>query len=231
MSLTSNYYGGLNIVLTINIWINSPRDLRSQSLITVFGGIILVFRGLFYYNINLFAPWINLILFVIGISLHIYVFIRMPQVAFVLANKVIIIFVIDAASGLPVFEYNWIENEKDIYSEIAKTSGTMFGINVILKDLLRGGNIHEICLDRATLLLQRSLDEKWLFALVVKKPMKLIRSALDHFCQQFTHLFEHLPVENRTVDAFAPAQTLLVACFPFVPNITSNKKSEKENVG
>ena len=186
--------GMLLIVLVLYIWYQSPRNLRSQVLITLIGTVILILRGIFYYPIDALAPWLNLILFIIGGTFQIYAFIRIPQVAFVLANKVIMIIVIDTQSGLPVFEYNWTKNLEDFYPEIAKTSGTMFGINVILKDLLQGGNIHEIHLDRGTMLIQHSPDEKWLFALMVIKPIKQIRGVLQHFCHQFSHSFSQISV-------------------------------------
>jgi hypothetical protein len=107
-------------------------------------------------------------------------------------------------------------------------SSMLHGLNAILHEAVNQGNVHEIHLDRALLLLHRFPDSPVLFVLVATKTSSILRKALEffarEFCRQYEDAIENLKNGIHNLENFKGADQFITKCFPFVPEYRVEKK-------
>ena len=96
-------------------------------------------------------------------------------------------------------------------------SGMLQGVSLIIKEAVGKGDINEIRMDNAAILIQRSHQYDVASILVTTKISKALRRGLHAFMQQFESTFTDQLRRPGEVSQFRKATPLVEASFPFVP--------------
>ena len=141
--------------------------------------------------------------------------VKHPELAFILPFKDLRLTIIETERGFPLFTHIWNQT-KDLEDNLF--SGMLHGIGQFVQETLQSGNMREITLDKAILILKRSQKHPVVCVLVTTKSTKSLRNALDKFAEKFFNKFagqfsEQVNIEKK----FAPAKELVEECFSFVP--------------
>lgn len=193
----------------------APKYLKNKAYLNFLSIFLLAVRGVLFDSLNHISPFLNVPILIIGISLQVFTFIIYPQLAFCLSKKVIKLDVIDSLSGMSLFIYDWLD-EKSISQ--ARFSGLMHGLNILLQDSIKRGNLDMIALEKGVLLIERIPQSPLIFILVASKTQFVIRQSLREFARKFVKIY---PLkDDRVIDVheFQSANDLIEQCFPFVPN-------------
>ena len=209
--------GGLFAYYTYKIHINVPQSLNFYSRINLTGAITMgvitpIIVGL---GIEKMIPAINMITMAIGALTMTIAFLKEPKLAFILPFKAIRLTVIER-SGLPLFSYSWSKLDDLVEEELF--SGMLQAVSMFVDESLQKGNVKEIHLDRAILILQRSKHYPTVCVLVANKSSQSLRRALDSFSERFDSKYSQhfsLPIQTKP---FETGIDLIRECFPFVPD-------------
>jgi hypothetical protein len=213
-------YMGLIILLYCGkIFFESPNNLKKYSRINFIGAIfaaVITPLG-FLLNINDVIPGFTNLIMAIGLLLIAIAFAKEPKIGYVLPFKALRLTVISTISGLSLYTHDFTKN--NMFIDNVLFSGMMQGISGILTESLRKGNVNEIILDDAHLLVDRSPNAKDIaFILIVTKSTIGLRNALEkfteHFIQQYAALYNK---EICDISKFDGAKKIVDQCFPFVP--------------
>ncbi|MFX1449823.1 MAG: hypothetical protein ACFFCM_03200 [Promethearchaeota archaeon] len=208
---------GNSIFFLAKIYRNAPNNLKYYTAIGFYsqliGGSIYVIGG----AVNLESLVSGISFLIIGFStlpLSI-VFLKKPQIAFILPFKALRLMVIDTNIGLPLFTHIWNVKE-DTVSE-GLFSGMIQGVSLILNESVKKGNVREIHLEQAILIIRRS--EKFTVAcvLVTTKTSRSLRQALDAFADKFFRKFSPYFSDPSNLDNFKAASDLIKDHFSFIP--------------
>jgi len=199
----------------IKVYLNSPKNLKSKSLVfligTVFSGIITSF-----FILTRIVTILNEISFMIGVFLVAIALTSESKLLYILPFRTSRIAIVNEG-GIPLFTYSWVTKEKK-YVNDAIFSGMMSGISQILQDSLRSGNIREITLDNSVMLLERAHNYPITFILVSSKSSKSLTKALNLFVKEFTgHYGDSLTKKVIVPAKYAGTSDLVSQCFPFLP--------------
>jgi hypothetical protein len=195
----------------------APRYLKGKAYINVFSMVLLASRGLLFETLNRTMPFLNAPLLIIAIILQVYTFVKYPQLAFTLAKKVIKLYVIDTKSGISVFLYDWVDVDTPSNSNHTRFSGMVHGINLVLHDALKRGNVDKIDFEHGVLLLERIPNSQWTVVMAATGSQLVLRQALKVFAQKFVQNYTTVMNSIIDTDQFDSANSLVEACFPFVP--------------
>jgi hypothetical protein len=222
--IISIYWAILILYLGIRLLLEAPKTLKNNSIITFFSIVIIIIRGIFHWQFNELWIGINLIFLFAGFGTLAINFMFHPQLAFILPYKTLRITVLNLKSGVIMFSHDWYsENKSDLANEVL-FSGMLQGINAILIEAVNKGNVHEIHLDQAVLLLHHIPDTSNLFVLVATKTSRSLREALTQFSEKFSSTFKNECYDfnrgDHDISIFLPAREFVKACFPFVPDYT-----------
>ncbi len=201
------------------IYLHAPRKVRSYARLGLGGAL----------SMGLGAPIVALLevydnpqavdivpLFIgFGALLTAYAFYRQPQLAYILPFQAYRLTVIENEGGIPLFTHTWNPGKELIDSTLF--SSMLQGISGILQESLQKGNVREIHLDEAIMLLQRDEKMPVTCVLVATKSTPSLREALKAFADQFYARFTQQLKDIHRSDTFTPAEELVAACFPFVP--------------
>ena len=141
-------------------------------------------------------------------------FARQPQLAYILPFQTYRLTVIENSGGIPLFTHTWNPHKEIIDSSLF--SGMLQGISGVLQESLKKGNLREIHLDQAELLLQRSEKMPFTCVLVATKSTPSLREALKNFANLFYLRFSRNLKDFHRIDNFSLAADLVPVCFPFV---------------
>ncbi len=94
-------------------------------------------------------------------------------------------------------------------------AGMLQGVSCFIRESLNRGELREITVDQATLIIQRREDHPIAFVLVVTRPTKTFRLALQSFANRFVTQFEECFKNMANVSQFASASSLVSECFPY----------------
>ncbi|MFX0094164.1 MAG: hypothetical protein ACFFBD_20670 [Candidatus Hodarchaeota archaeon] len=213
---------GLTMILWLyynaNIYRNAPKNLKSYAKISFFGALLFFFGTLFaiIFRLNYIIPGIHRLPFDIGLLIIAIVFAKQPKLAFILPFKASKITVFND-NGIPLFTHIW--STPDELVEDALFTGMLTGIGAVLSESLGKGNLREIQLDQARLLLQRSEQFRVTCGLVATQSSQILRQSLNTFANRFFQDFSGnlADLEIINPEDFASASELVVECFPFVP--------------
>lgn len=201
---------------TIKLFRHAPPNLRGRASVALAGGSLigaLPWVGLvstFVQDI----PASDLVLASSGILLIGVAFALEPKLAFVLPFRALRLAVVETKAGIPLFAHSWRSKEAMIDDDLF--SGMLQGISSFVQESLGAGNLREIQLDQAVLLLHRG-ERNVTFVLVVTQTSKALREALRLFAAKFFAEFADKLDKPNKVSQFKPASKLVEECFPFVP--------------
>ena len=194
-----------------------PKNLKSYAILCLTGAITLGLGPVIAVVIDLFVmiPGLDNLLMGIGALVTAFAFGKHPQLAFVLPSKALRLTVIETKGGTSLFNHTW--SKMDDLIDDTLFSGMMHAISQFVEESLRKGDISEIIVKEATLIVERSKDFNIACVLIVTKSTASLRNALDCFAEQFFTEFSQFFSELHRVDHFKPAIKLIEECFPFVP--------------
>ncbi len=195
---------------------HSPRRFRGYIYLSLFGVICIgPFSLVVLFTLDLIVPgtWALTELagsfaLALGISLK-------SNTGFVLPFRAIRLTVITTNGGIPLFTHTWDKTSKMIDDTLF--SGMIQGISGILKESVAGGEVEEIKLSNAVLLLQRAKDAKIACVLASTKTSNILRGALNQFQQRFLTTFSEALKEPNKISQFDRATDLVAQTFPFIP--------------
>ncbi|MFX0139934.1 MAG: hypothetical protein ACFFDN_40205 [Candidatus Hodarchaeota archaeon] len=213
------------LLLFINVmWIyymarihwNTPKNLKFYSSLIFFGALVLA-SDLFILiiGLNQIILGLHMLIFAVGELLIAIGFTSQPKLAYILPFKVLRLTVIEQNSGLSLFNHTWSKMDDLLDEQLF--SGMLQGISGILQESLKRGNVREINLDQAVLILKRSEQFPVACVLVTTKSSRSLRDALNSFAEKFFTEFSQFFSEPHKLDNFSPASDLVSDCFSFIP--------------
>lgn len=202
---------------TFKIYLKTPVNLKRYSLLNFIGGILIgiitpleVLLSSLWGGINL-----NILLVSVGLLCAAVAFSKEPKLSGILPFKVFNITIIDAISGNSVFSHDW--DKREGLMDDTLFSSLLQAISTIFNEALRKGNVKEIFLDEAVVILKRSQKYPVAYVLITSKSSKTLRHALDSFADKFDTRFSKYFSDMSNLEVFLPAYEIIHECFPFVP--------------
>lgn len=216
MSLLFLMDGSLYVYYVAKIYRDAPKNLKIQALLLLLSGINLGFiaPGSIIRLLNI-IPGIHIALFSVGILISGIIFCFYPKLAYVLPFKVLRLAIIETNSGIPLFTHNWESGTTEI--DPLLFSGMMHAIGQFIRESLNKGNVREIHLDEAILILKRSNQFPVVCVLVSTNSSKILRETLNYFAEQFFNKFSQYFSNPNNLDNFITTSDLILEYFPFVP--------------
>ncbi|MFX0123891.1 MAG: hypothetical protein ACFFAE_09655 [Candidatus Hodarchaeota archaeon] len=212
------FWSFLWIYYAFKLYINSPENLQKFAFMILVGTILAGAIPAFNTATALIPAGLGIseLSFAIGILLITGSFLYQPGLLFILPYRTSRLGVFNE-KGVPLFSHQWISSEEDPVSEMFFTD-MKEGVSTILSESLRHGNIREIHLDKAILIIERYKD--FSFVLLTAKTSKSLISALNTFSVRFVTKFDELLAESVYIDPkdHKTASTIVAECFPFLPS-------------
>ena len=215
----------LNLIYTITIgfiWLyyntrihlNAPKNIRKYSGISLAAALFMALYA-FIPVYNDLEITIGVVVGSTGLLISAAMWFLEPRLAYILPFRALRLIIIETQGGLPIYTHMW--NSKDKIADDALFGGMLQGIGMILKEAVGRGDIQEINLEDAVLIINNVEQHSIASVLITTHSSKSLRLALDFFTERFiTKFSEHLD-KTAEVQRFAPASELIKECFPFIP--------------
>jgi hypothetical protein len=129
--------------------------------------------------------------------------------------------VVETNAGIGLFKHDWAKLravDENVFTMVLQAVGS------ILDELLKKGEIREIKLDRAVLLIQHNKNYPVASVLVTTKSSKSLRYGLKKFNSQFIDEFKSHFGGLYEVSRFKKAKALVEEFFDFVPDYLEKTK-------
>lgn len=197
----------------------SPKGLRKYAGLNLTGGILvgLITPVLYLLGLSTSLPGSTNLTFAVGALLSAIAFAKEPKLAYVLPFKAVRIATIETQSGLSLFSHDWIKSRQLIDNVLF--SGMIQGLCGIMRESLKRGEVKEVHMDNAILLMQRSKKFPLISVLVADKSNRSLRRALNEYSQDFDNRFgEDFKKFQGNVAVFDKAIELVHDNFPYIPN-------------
>ncbi|NVM02241.1 MAG: hypothetical protein HWN67_07885 [Candidatus Helarchaeota archaeon] len=212
--------GTLYVYYAAKIYRDAPKELKIQALVFLLGGIITGFLspGSLAIRLNDIIPAIHMILFAIGVLISSNTLASQPKLAYILPFKVLRLAIINTNSGVPLYTHIWEGSERteDMIDPML-FSGMMHTISQFVQESLKKGNVTEIHLEEAILILERSEQFPIVCVLISTKSSQILRQNLNYFAKRFFEEFSQYFSDMSNLSNFATASDLVLEYFPFVP--------------
>ncbi|NVM44707.1 MAG: hypothetical protein HWN79_07305 [Candidatus Lokiarchaeota archaeon] len=198
-------------------WKKAPKELKQLVNFLLFGSILFSFVTAFMYALGGIIKVFNSIGFVthsLGALFMIIVIWRDPRIIYILPFKAYRILVVDTNAGTGLFKYDWAELkavDENIFSMVLQAVGS------ILDEVLKKGEIREIKMDQAVLLIQHERNSPVASVLVTSKSSKSLKYGLKKFNSEFIETFQSQFDGLYEVSRFRDAKKLVEHIFDFVP--------------
>ncbi len=200
----------------IKIHKRAPQSTKKYSILLLIGSIFLLGTGGFEaLHLPYLIPGINFITITIGTLFITIVFARNPTLGFLLPFQVLRLLIYETNGGLTLFSRDWDREGKMVSQPVF--AGSMQGIGIILGQWVNQGNVQEIDMARAVLLLHQSVNYPVACVLVATKASPFLRASLDGFAKEFYAQFGDKIRDSRGKIPFQLAEPLVRKWFAFVP--------------
>lgn len=143
-------------------------------------------------------------------------FYHKPQLFFLLEFKALRLVVINENSGIPLFTYNWRIGD-NLINELVY-AGVIQGVKSIMGESLNRGQLTEMKLANAKVILEANPDFKVFCCLAVTKSSETLRNSLKLFMNRFVKEFSKEFASLTDTVKYEPAINLIHECFPFLPD-------------
>ncbi|MFW9952160.1 MAG: hypothetical protein ACFFKA_18720 [Candidatus Thorarchaeota archaeon] len=203
-------------------WRKAPRELKRITTYLLLGSILFSLVTAVMYTLGAFIRTFNPIGFImhsIGAIITVIVLWKEPKIIYILPFKAYRILVLDTGAGIALFKHDWakLKNiEENIFSMVLQAVGN------VLNEVLKKGEIREIQLERAVLLIQH--DEKFPIAsiIIASKSSKALKFSLKIFHEKFISRFKNDLKNLHDVSKFVEANNIVNDIFDFVPIYLKN---------
>ncbi|MFX0082178.1 MAG: hypothetical protein ACFE94_10545 [Candidatus Hodarchaeota archaeon] len=204
-------------IWTIQTWKKAPPKFKRLATWLLFGSTLFSIVTVLMYAVGGVIKVFNSLAFFtngIGAFITIIVILKDPKIIYILPFKAYRILVLDTNEGIALFRYDWAEIgkvEENIFSMVLKAVGT------VLDEILKKGEVREIHMDRAILLIQHDKKIPIASVLVTSKSTKSLRYGLRIFNEEFISRFYTDDIDFHEVSKFKDANLLVEKIFDFVP--------------
>ncbi|MBY8985678.1 MAG: hypothetical protein KGD65_11450 [Candidatus Lokiarchaeota archaeon] len=211
------YFVSIYFIWGFQTWRKAPLELKRLVTILLFGTTLFSIITALMYALGGFIKIFNSIGFIlngVGAFITIIVILKEPKIIYILPFKAYRILVLDANEGIALYIYNWAKLgriEENIFSSVLQTVGS------ILDEILKKGEVREIQMDRAVLLIQHDKRYPIASVLVATRSTKSLRYSLNSFYDQFISNFYKEGDDLHDVSRFRDADNLVEKIFDFIP--------------
>jgi hypothetical protein len=205
--------GVLWLYYSIQIYLKSPPYLKHDAKILLLGGLIVGVVAPMWSLLGFtrYIPGFNFIIIICGELIWTIMIRKEPRLTSVLPFQKVKLLVMNTRTSVTLFEYDW--GLKDfIFTGMLKTAGA------ILNATLKSGDINEIKLEKASLIINRSKTKNFACVLFSHRTSKSLREALNFFTKKFEELFGEYVTDVTNHDQFKDVVGIVSNSFPFVPN-------------
>ena len=167
--------------------------------------------GSFIRNFNAIGFFVN----GIGAFITIWVILKDPRIIYILPFKAYRILVVDTIASVALFKYDWAkagEVEENIFTMMIQAIGS------VLDDILKKGDVQEIQMDQAVILINHNNENSIASVLIASKSSKSLRYGLKKFNEEFVARFQRTLEGSRKVSDFNDGLNIVELVFDFVPS-------------
>ncbi len=212
--------GFLMFYYMTKIFINAPKELKKYALLSLIGAS---FMGIISplvigVGISTFVPGIGLLLITLGSVFMSIAFVLQPKLSYILPFKAVQLQIIDINQGIALYTHVW---DKKNFQEINDLlfSGMITGISHFINETLQRGNIKQLIVDDAVLLVENIENQPLTVVLVANNSSPSLKKSLALFAKLFIKTFpkNYQELGGVNEEDFVGAKELVDQCFPFVP--------------
>ena len=200
----------------LKVHIKAPQNLKDDTKYLVVAAVLLGPIGpvLFAY-FNTYVPGIMFIPFSLGVLITSVVFTRQPKIAFILPFKALRLTVFKIEGGSNLYTYDWESGksliDKDLFAAMID------GISSLLRDSIQSGEIREVKMENAALIIQKSENFNIAHVIIATHASKALREGLISFSKKFDEKFSEYIDQAYEVSRFSTATELVSQYFSFLP--------------
>lgn len=212
------YSGLIYLVWAIKARKYAPANLRRQGNLIMFGGILFSLATFVLYIFASFYIIFNpLTLFTHGIGalITVVVMVKNPELFFILPFRAIRLTVLESNGGIAIYNHSWFEENSPISDTLF--TGMLQGVQLIMKEVLNQGQIKEIKLEQAILMLYRIEKYPFVFVLVTSRSSHILRNSFQAFARKFVQSCGAELSRIPDISKFNVADNLVEQCFPNLP--------------
>jgi hypothetical protein len=150
----------------------------------------------------------------LGALFTIIVIWKEPKIIYILPFKAYRLLVVETNAGIGLFKHDWAELravDENVFTMVLQAVGSILG------EVLKKGEIREIKMDRAVLLIQHNKNYPVASVLVTSKSTKSLRYGLKKFNNHFIESFQSNFGGLYEVSRFKKAKAFIEEYFDFVP--------------
>jgi hypothetical protein len=209
----------LFISYALKIYKNAPTSVKFDSFLFLIGGSIgTVIPSIVLFLADLKMP-INTsfagLFLIIGMLVMAYTIKKQPILAYILPFRASRLSVIAIDRGISIFDHIWDKEQSGLDNDLY--GGMLQGIGAILNETLNMGNVRQIVLERATLIIYQDPNYPVAYVLLSNQFNTALQLALKKFAGKFVAEFSEKFINLSDVNQFASATDIIDYAFPFLP--------------
>ena len=212
------YFVSMYFIWSYQTWRRAPVSLKRLTILLLIGSTLFSIVTALMYAIGTFIRTFNSIAFIvngIGAFTTIIVILKDPRIIYILPFKAYRILIVDTIESVALFKHDWAKVgklEENMFSMMLQAIGS------VLDDILKKGEVHEIQMDRAVLLIHHDKTHSIASILISSKSSKSLRYGLKRFNEKFITVFHSDLNDKRKVSRFEETREIVDKVFDFVPS-------------
>jgi len=212
------YFVSMYFIWSYQTWRRAPVSLKALTSLLLIGSTLFSIVTALMYALGTFVRIFNSIAFIvngIGAFTTIIVILKDPRIIFILPFKAYRILIVDTNESVALFKHDWAkvgELEENMFSMMLQAIGN------VLDDILKKGEVQEIQMDRAVLLIHHDKIHSIASILIASKSSKSLKDGLKRFNEKFITVFRSNLDDDRKVGRFEETREIVNKIFDFVPN-------------
>ncbi|MCK4384164.1 MAG: hypothetical protein KAW66_12770, partial [Candidatus Lokiarchaeota archaeon] len=211
------YFVSLYFIWSYQTWRRAPASLKRLTSVLLIGSTLFSVVTAAMYALGTFVKTFNSIAFIvngIGAFTTIIVILKDPRIIFILPFKAYRILIIDTNGSVALYKHDWANVgalEENMFTMMLQAIGN------VLDDILKKGEVQEIQMDRAVLLIHHDKTHSIASVLIASKSSKSLRYGLKKFNREFIETFQSQFDQLYEVSRFKDAKKIVDHIFDFVP--------------
>ena len=212
------YFVSLYFIWSYQTWRKAPASLKRLTSVLLIGSTLFSVVTAAMYALGTFVKTFNSIAFIvngIGAFTTIIVILKDPRIIFILPFKAYRILIIDTNGSVALYKHDWANVgalEENMFTMMLQAIGN------VLDDILKKGEVQEIQMDRAVLLIHHDKTHSIASVLIASKSSKSLRYGLKRFNEKFIAVYHSNLAEERKVGMFEETREIVDMVFDFVPS-------------
>lgn len=213
------YVVAIILYFSAQIYINSPKEFRSDSRLFFLGNLILGVFGLgsFISGISLIIPGIVELSVSIGILISSIGLINTPQILYILPFKAIKLSIINSNTGISMYNYHWTGNIDHATDQLF--GAAFMSITNFMQETIGEGNIEEVRLEGTTIIIKKPAQQSYYYVVIATKSSYTLKKGLEQFANRFHDMYGTI-IEDQIHDLqeYQAADEIIPECFPYIPS-------------